>query len=99
MASFIVVSDAPPEEWQSFVTETMQAASGKKVRGVAVVYLLAEPDEDGATVLTGYFNTSVEDKAYAAAHIQADVVDGIARANIRDWMDRMERDREEGEEE
>lgn len=99
MASFIVVSDAPPEEWQSFVTETMQAASGKKVRAVAVVYLLAEPDQDGAKVLTAYFNTSVEDKAYAAAHIQADVVDGIARANIRDWLDRMERDEEEGEKE
>lgn len=96
MGSIIVVSDAPPEEWQGFLTETMNTICKKKIKGIAVVALLSELDEDGCSALTGYFNMSTEDRAMAAAHIQGDVVDGIARANLRHWLDRMEQEEEDG---
>ncbi len=98
MSNIVVVSDAPPEEWQSFMAETMNALGKKKIQGIAVVALLSEREEDGSAALTGYFNMSVEDKAMAAAHIQGDVVDGIARANMRHWLDRVEQDEDGGEE-
>lgn len=98
MSNIIVVSDTLPEEWQGFMAETMSALGEKKVYGIAVVALLSEREEDGSTALTGYFNMSTEDRAMAAAHIQADVVDGIARANMRYWLERMEQDEDGGEE-
>ncbi len=97
MSNIIVVSDAPPEEWQSFFAETMNTLCKKKIRGIAIVALLSEREEDGSGAMTGYFNMSTEDRAMAAVHIQGDVVDGIARANMRRWLERMEQDEDGGE--
>ena len=80
MANFTILSDKPFEDYISFVTETLQILSSKKVRGLAIVALLEEPDEDGADVLTGYYNMPLQDKQTAASNIQADVTDGIIRA-------------------
>ena len=51
---------------------------------------LLEPDEEDEAVLTGYFNMNLQDKELAAANIQADVVDGILRANIKRYLEELE---------
>lgn len=65
MANFTILSDKPFEDYISFVTETLQILSSKKVRGLAIVALLEEPDEDGADALTGYYNMPLQDKQTA----------------------------------
>ena len=40
MANFTILSDKPFEDYISFVTETLQILSAKKVRGLAIVALL-----------------------------------------------------------
>ena len=62
VANFTILSDKPFEDYISFVTETLQILSAKKVRGLAIVALLDEADEDGADVLTGYYNMPLQDK-------------------------------------
>lgn len=95
MANFTILSDKPFEDYISFVTETLQILSSKKVRGLAIVALLEEPDEDGADVLTGYYNMSLQDKQTAASNIQADVTDGIIRANMRRYLEELEQEDDE----
>lgn len=90
MAAFMIVSDRPPEEYQAFLTQAIQDLSDYAVRGVALVALLEEPDEDEADVLTAYFNMNLQDKQLAAGNIQADVVDGIVRANMRRYLEELE---------
>ena len=92
MANFTILSDKPFEDYISFVTETLQILSAKKVRGLAIVALLDEADEDGADVLTGYYNMHLQDKQTAASHIQADVTDGIVRANMRRYLEELEQE-------
>ena len=92
MANFTILSDKPFEDYISFVTETLQILSAKKVRGLAIVALLDEADEDGADVLTGYYNMCLKDKQTAASHIQADVTDGIVRANMRRYLEELEQE-------
>lgn len=95
MANFTILSDKPFEDYISFVTETLQILSSKKVRGLAIVALLEEPDEDGADVLTGYYNMLLQDKQTAASNIQADVTDGIIRANMRRYLEELEQEDDE----
>lgn len=95
MANFTILSDKPFEDYISFVTETLQILSAKKVRGLAIVALLDEADEDGADVLTGYYNMPLQDKQAAASHIQADVTDGIVRANMRRYLEELEQEDDE----
>ena len=92
MANFTILSDKPFEDYISFVTETLQILSAKKVRGLAIVALLDEADEDGADVLTGYYNMPLQGKQAAASHIQADVTDGIVRANMRRYLEELEQE-------
>lgn len=92
MANFTILSDKPLEDYIPFVAETLQAISAKKVRGLAIVALLDEADEDGADVLTGYYNMPLQDKQTAASHIQADVTDGIVRANMRRYLEELEQE-------
>lgn len=92
MANFTILSDKPFEDYISFVTETLQILSAKKVRGLAIVALLDEADEDRADVLTGYYNMPLQDKQAAASHIQADVTDGIVRANMRRYLEELEQE-------
>lgn len=95
MANFTILSDKPFEDYISFVTETLQILSGEKVKGLAVVALLEEPDAGGADVLTGYYNMNLQDKQTAASNIQADVTDGIIRANMRRYLEEMEQEEQE----
>ena len=86
------------ECYAAFLEETMQILSSEKVQGLAVVALLEGPDESGADVLTGYYNMSLRDKQAAASQIQADVTDGIVRANIRRYLEEMEQEERDGQE-
>lgn len=92
MANFTILSDKSFEDYIPFVAETLQILSAKKVRGLAIVALLDEADEDGADVLTGYYNMPLQDKQTAASHIQADVTDGIVRANMRRYLEELEQE-------
>lgn len=92
MANFTIISDKPFEDYISFVTETLQIISHQKVRGLAVVVMLEEPDEEGADVLTGYYNMNLQDKQAAASNIQADVTDGLVRANLRRYLEELEQE-------
>ena len=92
MANFTILSDKPFEDYISFVTETLQILSAKKVRGLAIVALLDEADEYGSDVLTGYYNMPLQDTQTAASHIQADVTDGIVRANMRRYLEELEQE-------
>lgn len=98
MANFTILSDQPFEDYILFLEETMQTLSSEKVQGLAVVALLEGPDESGADVLTGYYNMSLRDKQEAASQIQADVTDGIVRANIRRYLEEMEQEERDGQE-
>lgn len=98
MANFTILSDQPFEDYILFLEETMQILSSERVQGLAVVALLEGPDESGADVLTGYYNMSLRDKQAAASQIQADVTDGIIRANIRRYLEEMEREEQDGQE-
>ena len=92
MANFTILSDKPFEDYISFMTETLQVLSSCKVHGLAIVALLEEPDEDGSDVLSGYYNMCLKDKQEAASHIQADVTDGIVRANMRRYLEELEQE-------
>ncbi len=92
MANFTILSDKPFEDYISFMTETLQVLSSCKVHGLAIVALLEEPDEDGADVLTGYYNMGLLDKQEAAANIQMDVADGFIRANLRRYLEELEQE-------
>lgn len=92
MANFTILSDKPFEDYISFVTEMLQIISHQKVRGLAVVVMLEEPDEEGADVLTGYYNMNLQDKQAAASNIQADVTDGLVRANLRRYLEELEQE-------
>lgn len=92
MANFTILSDKPFEDYISFMTETLQVLSSCKVHGLAIVALLEEPDEDGADVLTGYYNMDLLDKQEAAANIQMDVADGFIRANLRRYLKELEQE-------
>ena len=59
--------------------------------------LLEEPDEDGADALTAYFHLGVRGKEEVAANIQADIIDGIVRANLRRYLQELEEEDEAGE--
>ena len=83
----ILLSDRPIEGWATFLSENIQILEEYRVRAVALVVLLEEPDEDGADVLTGYYGMSLQDKQIAASNIQADVTDGIIRANIQRYLE------------
>lgn len=88
--AYMLVSDKPVEDWASFLAEGIQELSRYKVRGVAMVALL-EPGPDGENeVMTGYHNMNLRDKQEAASHIQADVTDGIVRANMRRYLEELE---------
>lgn len=89
MAHFMLLSDRPQKNYEAFLLEGLEELRKHTVRGLAVVALL-EPDEEGEAVLTGYFNMSLQDKELAAANIQADVVDGILRANIKRYLEELE---------
>ena len=91
MANFTILSDKPFESYISFVQETLEIISHQKVRGLAVVVL---PDEDGADVLTGYYGMDLKDKQEAASNIQADVTDGIIRANMRRYLEELDQEGE-----
>lgn len=91
----ILLSDKPIEGWTSFLAENIQVLGKYKVRAVAVVALLEEPDEDGADVLTGYYGMDLQDKQTAASNIQADVTDGLVRANLRRYLQELEEEDEE----
>lgn len=97
MDQFMVVSDEPLRDYQEFLTQAMRDLSGYKVGGIALVALLEEPDEDGADALTAYFHLGIRGKEEAAANIQADITDGIVRANIRRYLQELEEEDEEGE--
>ena len=73
------------------------AAGGRAVGGIALVALLEEPDEDGADALTAYFHLGLRGKEEAAANIQADVTEGIVRANLRRYLRELEEEDEAGE--
>ena len=94
MANFTILSDKPFESYISFVQETLEIISHQKVRGLAVVVLLEEPDEDGADVLTGYYGMDLKDKQEAASNIQADVTDGIIRVNMRRYLEELDQEGE-----
>lgn len=49
----------------------------------------------GADVLTGYYNMPLQDKQTAASNIQADVTDGIIRANMRRYLEELEQEDDE----
>lgn len=93
----ILLSDRPIEGWAAFLSENIQALEDYKVRAVALVVLLEEPDEDGADVLTGYYGMSLQDKQIAASNIQADVTDGIIRANIQRYLEELEEEQDDQE--
>lgn len=97
MAQFMVVSDEPLRDYQEFLAQAMRDLSGYKVGGIALVALLEEPDEDGAAALTAYFHLGLWGKEEAAANIQADITDGIVRANMRRYLQELEEEDEEDE--
>ena len=97
MANFTILSDKPFEDYISFVTETLKIISHQKVRGLAVVVMLEEPDEDGAAALTAYFHLGLRGKEEAAANIRADITDGIVRANMRRYLQELEEEDADGE--
>lgn len=87
MNKYIVVSDGAPKPYEGFLTEELEAISEYKVKGLAMV-ILVESKETNA--LVGYWNMNVTERAYAATHMQADVVDGIIKYNLRKYRDMME---------
>lgn len=97
MAEFMVVSDKPLQGHQEFLADLAKKTAGHKVKGVATVFLLDERIDERADVLTAYFNMDMRDRQIAAAEIQADIVDGIVRANIRRYLEELNDEDQEGE--
>ena len=97
MAHYILVSDKPLEGHEQFLTEALEELRKHRVLGLAMVAFL-EPEEDGDDILTGYYGLDLRGKQEAAIQIQADVTDGIIRANMKRYMEEIEREREEEEE-
>lgn len=89
---YLLIGSEPPKDYAGFVLEMLEALKKKKIKGIAVVALVA--GECDCDCLAAYWNMSVQDKACAASHIQFDAIDGFILANA----DRYQREAE-GEEE
>lgn len=90
MSNYILISDKPLADHEQFLAETIEKLSGQKVTGVALVVTV--DTEEGEVVMTGYHNMGLAERQLAAAHINADVVDGIVRANIKDYLNDLNDD-------
>lgn len=96
MAHYILVSDKPLEGYEQFLTGALDELRKHRVLGLAMVAFL-EPEENGDDILTGYYRLNLRGKQKAAMQIQADVTDGIVRANVQRYLEEIERERgEEG---
>ncbi|MCI5929317.1 MAG: hypothetical protein MRZ73_12430 [Pseudoflavonifractor capillosus] len=96
MAHYILVSDKPLEGYEQFLTGALDELRKHRVLGLAMVAFL-EPEESGDDILTGYYGLNLRGKQEAAMQIQADVTDGIVRANVQRYLEEIEREREEEE--
>lgn len=75
MTMRMIIGDSPPEDYESFMLETMELLSKGKVKSLAIV---AFTDED---VKTAYWKMQCMDKAYAAVNIQSDYIDELIMVN------------------
>lgn len=64
------------ESWGAWMAEALGHLSQHQAKNIAIAALLP----DGQTV-TGYFDMSANDKAIIAAHIQADAMLDVVKAN------------------
>ena len=93
--SYILLSDKPVEGYAEFLTEAINELSKYNVRGIAIVAMLDQPPEENVDAMTGYWNMSLRDKEAAIADIQSDVTAQIVRANLRIFLEELEREDEE----
>lgn len=93
MSKCTILSDKPLEGYEKFMGEALEELDGRPVLGIALVALM----EDGSAI-TGYHELDVLGKQVAAAQIQADITDAIVRANIADYLEALDEEADECEE-
>jgi len=62
---------------------------------MTTVYLLLKAlmdmaAEEDIAAMTAYYNMDLMDKALAKAQIEGDIIDGVIRANLRDYLEGLE---------
>ena len=90
MPQYYLVSDAPPEGHMAFLADSINRLSSYKVRGIALVALMDMAAEEDIAAMTAYYNMDLMDKALAKAQIEGDIIDGVIRANLRDYLEGLE---------
>lgn len=93
--SYILLSDKPAEGYAEFLARAINDLSSYNVRGIALVALLDQPQEENIDAMTAYWNMSLRDKETAVADVQSDITAQIVRANLRTFLEELEREGED----
>lgn len=94
-AHLTLISDRPVNDYEAFFVDLMHGLDKHKIRSVAVVAVLEEPEADGGDAIVGYHAMGMRDQQLAASLIEADIVYRIAQNAVRDMLDLPEPDEEE----
>lgn len=70
----------------------MHSLDEHKIRSIAVVAVLEEPEADDGDAIVGYHNMGLRDKQLAASLIEDDITYKIAQEAVRDMLDPTEPD-------
>jgi len=79
----MLCGDSPTQDYENFMLETINILEKHKVKGIAVVAFIDDPNSEA---LTAYWNMGCIEKSYAATHIQSDAVDELVMANMDRYL-------------
>lgn len=85
MSNCIVVSDKPLEEYENFLANTLKELDGIPVESICLVARASD-----GTAYSAHFNAGLDDIQLAAATLQADATHMLVRANLRQYLDELE---------
>lgn len=79
----VLISDKPYAQW---LTESLAEIDRRNIGAIAVIAI----DVDTRDTITGYYNSSMQDKAIMAANMQADALLDSVMANADQIIRRAE---------
>ena len=83
----LLMGDSPTQDYDNFMLETLNVLERYKVKGLAVVAFIDDPNSEA---LTAYWQCGCIKKSYAATHIQSDAVDELVMYNMDRYLKHVE---------
>ena len=89
----MIVSDKPLEEYENFFADMLNKLDGVKVQSICVVVRA-----DDCTY-SAHYNADLEDLQVAVGTLQADITHTLVRNNLRQYLDELDEEGWDYEEE